>query len=126
MKTIALAILTLTLALPAIAQTPAPPPAPSTPAASDVESIDAILTALYTVISGPAGDRDWSRFRSLFTKDARLTSVTKKGSGHPVRLMSADEYANVAGGYFKDHAFYEKAIVNKVDRFGNVVQVFSS
>jgi hypothetical protein len=126
MKTIALAILTLTLTLPAIAQTPAP--APSNPATvpSDVKSIDAILTALYAVISGPAGDRDWSRFRSLFAPNARLTSATKETSDHPARLMSADDYANLAGGYFKTHAFYEKAIVNKVDRFGNVVQVFSS
>ncbi|MEE8594523.1 MAG: hypothetical protein V3T25_01520, partial [Gemmatimonadota bacterium] len=33
----------------------------------DVESIDAIIAALYDVISGPAGqERDWNRFRSLF------------------------------------------------------------
>ena len=37
-----------------------------------------------------------------------------------------DDYINLAGGYFKSHAFYEQAIVNKVDRFGNIVQVFSS
>lgn len=40
--------------------------------------------------------------------------------------MSPDAYINLAGDYFKSHAFYEKAIVNKVDRFGNMAQVFSS
>ena len=40
--------------------------------------------------------------------------------------MSPDDYINLAGGYFKSHAFYESAVVNKVDRFGNIVQVFSS
>jgi hypothetical protein len=40
--------------------------------------------------------------------------------------MSPDEYINLAAGYFKTHAFYENAIVNKVDRFGNMAQVFSS
>ena len=40
--------------------------------------------------------------------------------------MSPDDYINLAGGYFKSHAFYESAIVNKVDRFGNIAQVFSS
>ncbi|MGH9463690.1 MAG: hypothetical protein ACRD1X_21010 [Vicinamibacteria bacterium] len=34
--------------------------------AADVGSIDAIIGALYDVISGPAGDRDWDRMRSLF------------------------------------------------------------
>ena len=39
----------------------------------DVASIDAIMKAVYDVISGDAGKlRDWDRFRSLFHKDARL------------------------------------------------------
>jgi len=128
MKPIALAILALTLSISANAQTAAKATAAATPAAnpSDVKSIDSILTALYAVISGPAGERDWNRFRSLFAKDARLTSVTKEESDHPARLMSPDGYIELAGDYFKTHAFYEKAIVNKVDRFGNVAQVFSS
>jgi hypothetical protein len=129
MKLIALAILTITLSIPAIAQTPAPPattPAAPTANPSDVKSIDAILTALYAVISGPAGERDWSRFRSLFTNNARLASVTKAAPDHPARVLSPDDYINLAGGYFKSHAFYENAIVNKVDRFGDMAQVFSS
>jgi hypothetical protein len=128
MKPIALALVMIILTLPAFAQTPATPAASPIPAAnpSDVKSIDSILTALYAVISGPAGDRDWPRFRSLFAKGARLTSVTKNSADHPARLLGAEEYATLAGGYFKTHAFYENAIVNKVDRFGNIAQVFSS
>jgi len=128
MKPIALAILAIALAIPAVAQTPATTPATSAPTAnpSDVKSIDAILTELYAVISGPPGDRDWTRFRSLFATNARLTAVTKQTSDHPARLMSPDEYVSLAAGYFKTHAFYEKPIVNKVDRFGNIAQVFSS
>ena len=35
---------------------------------ADVASIDAIMRAVYEVISGPAGQkRDWNRMRSLFT-----------------------------------------------------------
>src|ERR1700676_3890566 len=34
----------------------------------DVKSVESLLAALYDVISGPAGERDWNRFRSLFTK----------------------------------------------------------
>lgn len=91
----------------------------------DVKSLDAILVAVYDVISGPAGDRDWNRFRSLFVPEARLTSATRK-SGGPVRLLDVDGYARGADGYFKTHAFYESAISNRIQKFGNIAQVFSS
>ena len=91
----------------------------------DVKSLDSILVVIYDVISGPAGDRDWNRFRSLFAPEARLTSATRKKGG-TVRLLDVDGYARGAGGYFKTHAFYESAIVNRVERFGNIAQVFSS
>ena len=91
----------------------------------DVKSLDSILIAIYDVISGPAGDRDWNRFRSLFVPEARLTSVTRKNGG-PVRLLDVDGYARGAGSYFKTHAFYESAIVNRVQSFGSIAQVFSS
>src|ERR1700741_5646352 len=45
--------------------------------AGDVKSIDSILAAVYDVISGPAGDRDWNRFRSLFVPEGRLPSAQK-------------------------------------------------
>ena len=41
---------------------------------NDVTSIDAIITAAYAVISGPAGKkRDWDRERSLYYPGARLS-----------------------------------------------------
>jgi hypothetical protein len=93
----------------------------------DVKSIDAILHALYDVISGPAGERDWNRFRSLFVPEARLTAVSKRPDGTaPVRLLSVDDYVKGAGGYFAKNGFFESAIVNRVQKFGNVAQVFSS
>jgi len=40
---------------------------------ADVASPDAIITAVYASISGPAGQpRDWVRFRSLLIPGARL------------------------------------------------------
>jgi hypothetical protein len=91
----------------------------------DVKSLDSILKAIYDVICGPAGDRDWNRFRSLFVPEARLTSATRKAND-PIRLLDVEGYARGAGGYFKTHAFYESAIVNRVQTFGNIAQVFSS
>ncbi len=94
----------------------------------DVQSIDAVMHAIYDVISGPAGERDWSRFRSLFVPEARLTAAAfdKKTSAISVHLMTVDDYVKGAGDYFTKNGFFEKAIVNKVQRFGNIAQVFSS
>jgi hypothetical protein len=40
---------------------------------ADVGSLDAIIKAVYDVISGDAGQtRDWDRFRTLFHRDARM------------------------------------------------------
>ena len=112
-------------------QETAPNPAPSlssrvpAPKPDDVKSLDSILHAIYDVISGPAGDRDWNRFRSLFVPEARLTSNTRRDGG-PVRLLDVEGFASGAGNYFKTHPFYESAIVNRVQKFGNIAQVFSS
>jgi hypothetical protein len=40
--------------------------------------------------------------------------------------MSVEDYAKGAGSYFAKNAFYESPIVNRVETFGNVSQVFSS
>ena len=98
-----------------------------TPKPEDVKSVDNILAALYGVISGPAGERDWNRFRSLFLPVARLTANTKDPQGNiHTRLFSAEEYVQRGGAYFTTHPFYEKSIVNRMEQFGNVAQVFSS
>src|SRR5271165_1285216 len=64
---------------------PAPPPLvgtlarhPDWPAAKnpgDVDTVDHLVASLYDVVSGPAGQRDWERFRALFVPDARLAWI---------------------------------------------------
>src|SRR5947209_17290089 len=85
----------------AIAQTQQPSPSPSpsatsTPSAKpgDVDSIDHIIAAVYDVISGPAGQRDWSRFNTFFYPGARLvpTRMDDKGAA-TARVLSPEEYA---------------------------------
>jgi hypothetical protein len=107
----------------------APDPFAGVPAAKpiDVHSVNAILAALYDVISGPPGERDWNRFRSLFMPNARLISATITPDGavrvHP---NSVEGYVRRAGAYFLKNGFFEKPIVNRIETFGNVAQVFSS
>jgi len=93
----------------------------------DVQSMDAILSAIYDVISGPAGGRDWNRFRSLFLPQARFTEVSTGPNGSKAVLTwSVDEFVRDAGVVFSKEPFYEKAIVNRPESFGSITQVFSS
>jgi hypothetical protein len=114
------------------AATPAEPQAATPqPAAkpADVASPEAILAATYDVISGPAGQqRDWDRFRSLFVPGARLIPVVprKAGGGLDTRIITPDEYAQHADAYFQKNGFAEREIARKSERYGNIMQIFST
>jgi hypothetical protein len=102
------------------AKVPAPKP-------EDVKSADAIMHAAYDVISGPAGPRDWNRFRSLFLPQARFTQVGKGQDGSAfVISWNVDEFIRDAGAVFAKDPFYENAIVNQPQSYGNMTQVLSS
>jgi hypothetical protein len=93
---------------------------------ADVKSMDAIMQAVYDVISGPPGERDWNRFRSLFVPGARLIAVTHKSTPAVLEDMTAEKYVDLAGGYFKQHGFFEREISHKVESFGSIAHVFST
>ena len=93
----------------------------------DVASMDAILAALYDVISGPAGQaRDWDRFRSLFAPGARLIPTGRSPEGQPrISATDPDGYISRSSAALA-RGFFEKEIFRKVDRFGRIVHVFST
>lgn len=92
----------------------------------DVESIDSIIAALYEVISGPAGERDWDRFRSLFAPHATLSPMAPRPDGStPVTVISPEQYVQWGGAYFMENAFYEREAGRKLERFGNVANAMS-
>ncbi|MFZ3217209.1 MAG: hypothetical protein WA192_14225 [Candidatus Acidiferrales bacterium] len=111
------------------AQSAPVPAAPPAAKPADVASPDAILAATYDVISGPAGQqRDWDRFRSLFVPDARLIPVVarKTGGGYDTRVLSPEDYVRHADTYFQKNGFAEREIARKAERYGNIMQVFST
>jgi hypothetical protein len=125
---------------------PSPPPLLGTLAAhpdwaaarvhpSDVDTVDHLVTSLYEVISGAAGaPRDWDRFRSLFLPDGRLGVIrpeTPATKDAPARrgdavFLTPDMYVERDDPYFKTHGFFERSIANRVEVFGNLVQVWST
>ena len=101
----------------------------STPAAapSDVATLDAILHALYEVISGPAGQpRDWDRFRSLFLPGSRLMPVVSLPGETPrVRQLSPEDYIRRVEPIFATEDFWERESSRQAETFGRVAHVLS-
>ena len=106
------------------------PATPATPAANpaDVASLDAIVAALYDVISGPAGQkRDWDRMRSLFIPGARLIPSSPAPDGKVVpRVLDVDGYIGRAGPTLEKNGFFEREISRKTETFGTITHAFST
>lgn len=95
--------------------------------AKDVESADAIIKALYEVISGEAGEpRDWNRFKNLFAPDAKLIPTGKNQEGKiSYASITADQYiqnfqTRVPTGFF------ERELNRMTDAYGTILHVFST
>ncbi|MBA2572061.1 MAG: hypothetical protein H0V06_03375 [Gemmatimonadetes bacterium] len=125
-----LALLSLAVTHPSSSVAQTAPAAPSTPAArpADVASEDAILAALYDVISGPAGQkRDWDRMRSIFLPGARLIPTgARAAGGFGSRVMTVDDYITSSGPYLEKEGFFEREIARRMERFGPMVHVWST
>ncbi|MDX1408118.1 MAG: hypothetical protein R3330_08295 [Saprospiraceae bacterium] len=94
---------------------------------SDVASVDAIITALYDVISGPAGERDWDRFRSFFKENAIMGAMAPTREGGLVyRAMTPESYLQNNGPYFLENGFWETEIGREVHQFGELAHVFTT
>ena len=122
------------LALPFIAPLPlvaqgtgtTAPRAAARPA--DVATPDAILAALYDVISGPANTpRDWHRFRSLFVDGAHLipTGVAQDGTGRH-SMLTVEDYATRIGPRLEQSGFFEREVARQWEQFGNIAHAFST
>ena len=98
---------------------------------SDVASIDAIVTAAYEVISGPAGkQRDWDRERSLFLPRARLIPTAVEAGRNDVdlapQMLDVEGYIERVEPLIEKKGFYEKEIARRVEQFGQIAHVWST
>ncbi|MDQ3139682.1 MAG: hypothetical protein M3Q15_03040 [Pseudomonadota bacterium] len=120
----------------AIAQTPAPAATPVDPFAAipaprpaDVTTADALLVAVYDVISGDKGvKRDWDRFRSLFHPGARMipTGVSAKTGKAGARMITPEEYIKSSGPYLEGEGFHEVEVARRIETYGTLAHVFST
>lgn len=121
MKTV-LAILVFSLA----GHAQNPPAKAAGPFTQDGKSIDSIIHAMYDVISGPAGPRNWNRFHSLFAPNAILATVFHKDGQTRYAVMTPDDYVHGAEQYFQNNAFYESEVARRTEHFGSIAHVFTT
>jgi hypothetical protein len=102
---------------------------PAIPAANpaDVNSLDAILAAIYDSISGAKGKaRNWDRFRSLFIPGARLIPTFKRPAGDFVtRVLTPEDFVASSGKFMEEQGFFEHGIANHVETYANIAHAFS-
>jgi hypothetical protein len=92
----------------------------------DTSTIDALIDAFYESISGPAGERDWERQRSLFTAGARLYAITALDGSERFEAMSLEEYAESRGPFFRNNSFYEVEVGRREERWTSLAVVYST
>ncbi len=112
-----------------------PEPDPSDPSdpVAGLDSPEAVVTALYDVLSGPAEEerpRDWTRFRRLVLPEAHfLIARWPDGDGTPVddlRKWDVDGFIEDARRFYRTDGFWEREIRGQTVRFGNVAHRVSS
>lgn len=110
------AIVLLLFALPAFSAE-----APKAKSDTDDAAIESAVLAVYNTISGPAGPRDWDRFKGLFAPGARLASY-RDGK---VTVMTPDDYIARAQPHFDKDGFFERPVATSIDRFKDLAHVTS-
>lgn len=107
-----------------------PQPGGMTPApneAADLAAIDAVITEMYAMISGPAGARDWGRQAKCFHPQARQIRTTIGADGRPqLTIMGLEDYAANAAPFFAANDFYEVEIGRRVELFGTIAHAWSA
>lgn len=95
--------------------------------AGNVDSIDAIISAMYSIVSGPAGEKDWKQFNSLFLPNARLVRVTVGPDANPVaQSMDVAGYRADVAEMFRREPFYEIDVCRRTEHFGSIAHVYST
>jgi hypothetical protein len=123
MKTLAVLLLSATL-LSCATSNDAVPVGP--PVDSDEFQIEATVLAVYNVISGPAGRRDWRQFEGLFAPGAQMVISAAKEGAAAVTVLTPKEYVAQNTPIFNDKGWFERPIATRTMRYGDIAQVWST
>lgn len=92
----------------------------------DPTSIGSVVDAMYAMVSGPAGPRDWSLQKAVFHTDARQMRTGVDTAGKTwIKIMGLDDYTAGTAAFFATNDFFEIEIERRIHEFGNIAQVWS-
>ncbi len=93
----------------------------------DIRRITTTLDALYAMISGPAGPRDWSRQSEIFHPQCRQIRTGVDADGEPwFKMFDPQQYRAEADAVFAGQSFYEVETSRVIRVFGNIAHVWSA
>jgi len=96
-------------------------------ASEDVKNPDTVVATLYDVLSGPAGERNWDRFHSLFKPEARMAAMVPIPGGKvALKTFKPQEYQAMNSPHFVNSGFYEIEIGRVQEMFGEIAHVWSA
>jgi hypothetical protein len=93
---------------------------------NEEHAIACVIQAMYEMISGPAGPRDWTKQEEIFHPAARQMRTGVDADGRPwIKIMSLEQYRQDTAPFFAANAFYEVETARRIDVFGAMAQVWS-
>ncbi len=92
---------------------------------NDLQAIGAVVDAMYAMVSGPAGPRDWSRQPDVFHTDARQMRTGVEGGAPWIKIMTPQSYTADTEAFFAANNFFEVEIARRIDVLGNMAHVWS-
>lgn len=96
--------------------------------ADDRADVEAAVSAVYEVISGPVGEpRDFDAMRGLFLPGAAMGAVGpgEDGTGRG-RVISLEEYIERSGPFLVENGFTERPTRTEIDLYGELAYVRSA
>jgi hypothetical protein len=91
------------------------------------ETPDSLIHLFYKVLSGPAGERNWELYKSLYHEKAIMGSIGPDAQGHQkYKSFTPAEYIERNGAFFRRRDFYIEEIHHSTGQFGDIMHIFST
>jgi hypothetical protein len=90
-------------------------------------SVNGLITSVYDIISGPAGQRNWDKLRAFCLPTATFISIKLNSDGTEEYFNGTiDDYIELIGPVLETNDYYENEIERSVQSSDNIANVFST
>jgi len=93
----------------------------------EVMAIGTLITSVYDLLSGPAGERNWIKLRFLCLPNASFVSIKRKPDGSTEYFQGTiDDYIKKINPVLIASDYYENEVERSVQASDNIANVFST